>query len=469
MRKQNWADLWPDGSSSLTKEELQRLDDDEFRKLLRMVARREIRNTGHQKHAKELQRKLQLRRRTEKRTPISKKALNYKYLDCPNLTCIRPSREADWKPLAKRKSNTSEVDCSDFSFIDNPIGTMQAFEAIVRSECETKGFRINFDDRYVLDIGPYLLLGTLRERMTPVVLGGRITGSIRKVLEAVQVRSFLQMGSFGRIKSTDVWPFPLRGRRGGGESDPNANIAIQASRVERVADQTVASVNEWLGNLHPSEELTQVGASNLRTVVTEALNNAERHGRVGGDGEWVTAGFMARRLSQIGDEHSPLHVCNIGLLNIGRPVSETIREAPDDVLEQLNKYVELHRRSGLSSDTLATVFALQDGISRVDQGDGQPSGGTGMMDIVEFVNAVGRPYDNGLDTRVAIVSGRSYIRFSDVFCEGRAADDGRRIQWFNTENDVATPPSREHVMDLPCAFPGTLVTMRFVIDETIED
>ena len=314
----------------------------------------------------------------------------------------------------------------------------------------------------------YKMVNGKKVKMTPVILGGKISDSTQKVLEAVQLRSFLQMGSFGKINSTDVWPLPVRDRRGSGQSNPSANIAVQASRVERVGDQTVLSINEWLQNLEPSEELTEHGATNLKTVVTEALNNAERHGRIGGDGQWVTAGFMARRPHPVHGK-KPVHICNVALMNLGRPMSETIREAPNDVLGQLNRYIQTHRPSGLSDETLATVFALQDGISRVEQSDDSPSGGTGMMDIVEFANAVGVPHEDGLDTRVAIVSGCSYISFSGPYREGMPTESGRRLQWFNSANDVQEPPSSRNVMDLPCAFPGTLVTLRFVIDQSQED
>ncbi len=469
LANRKWTDFWPDGVSGLKKSDLQSLDEAEFQKLAKMVHRREQRTTGSQKHANKVRRKLQLRRRSEKRIPFSKKALNYRYLDCPNLASIRPNRAKDWRPLVKRKSKTSDVDCINFSFIDDPIETMRTFEKIVSAECQSKGFRINFADKYIQDIGPYLFLGALRQKMTPVVLGGKISASTQKVLEAVQLRSFLQMGSFGRVKSTDVWPLPMRDRRGAGQSSLTADIAVQASRVERVADQTVRSVNEWLQSLEPAEELTRYGASNLKTVVTEALNNSERHGRLGGDGEWVTAGFMARRPARLNGRVVPVHVCNIGLMNLGRPISQTILEAPEGVLDQLKRYIKLHADSGLSDETLATVFALQDGISRVDQSGDSPSGGTGMMDIVEFANGVGVSHGEGLDTRVAIVSGKSYVRFAGPFRKGDSASNGRRLQWFNAENSVEKPPSSDYVKNLPCAFPGTLVTTRFVIDQSDED
>lgn len=469
LSNKTWTDLWPESTANLRTTELQELDEAEFEKLINLIGRREAKTSGSQKRSKKVARQIKLKRRKEKRIPFTKKAMNYRYLECVNLNCIRPSRTSDWKPLPKRRVHATSVDCTNFSFIDEPVATMEAFEQLIAAECMSRGIRINFNDRYISDIGPYLLLGALRKNMTPVVLGGKISGSAKKVIEAVELKQFLQMGGFGKVKSNEVWPLPMRTRRGGGQSSPDANIAVQASRVERVADQTEKSVNEWLANLEPSEELTQAGSENLRTVVTEALNNAERHGRLGGDGEWVTAGFMARRNYLVSGQQEQFHVCNIGMMNIGRPISETIKEAPEEVRDQVSRYVQLHAGCGLSPETLATVFALQDGISRVDQSGPSPSGGTGMMDIVEFANGVGVSHDDGLDTRVAIVSGRSYIRFSGDFGVGIQDKTGRRLQWFNHENDVTTAPSTENVLDLPSAFPGTLVTFRFVIDRVNED
>ena len=148
MDSRRWSELWPKGASSLTKSELQSLDEAEFQKLAQMVARREQKTTGQKKSARKIRRRLQLKRRSEKRIPFSKKALSYRYLDCPNLACIKPDRAKTWRPLAKRNSKTYEVDCSNFSFIDDPIATMQAFQGIVESECVSRGFRINFVDKY---------------------------------------------------------------------------------------------------------------------------------------------------------------------------------------------------------------------------------------------------------------------------------------------------------------------------------
>lgn len=379
-----------------------------------------------------------------------------------------PERSTQWKPIAKRRGRHRDVECYDFSFIDNPIETMETFKKIVDAECKAKGFYIHFNDKYVLDVGPFLLFGALRKNMTPVVLGGRISDGAQKVVEAIQLREFLQMSSFGNISDRNVWALPLRQRRRGGDSE-SSNVALESSTVEKTADRTVESVNEWLGTLAPAEELTPSGEGSLRTIVTEALDNSERHGREGGDGEWIMAGFMARREIVVDGTMRPVHICHIGLMNLGRTIPETIQEAPPALKEQLERYQKLHRGGKISTDSLAMVFALQDGISRVEQGSGRPSGGTGMMDIVEFANDVGRFPADGLHPKVAIVSGKSYVRFAPPYERGVATPDGRRLQWFNEANVVDDPPDSTFVVDLPYAFPGTLVSARFVLDESLGD
>ncbi|RJG46653.1 hypothetical protein D3Y55_21950 [Mesorhizobium sp. DCY119] len=346
--------------------------------------------------------------------------------------------------------------------------TYQSLISMAEADCDALHYRIDFLDEYVTDIGPYLVFGIMREQMAPLSAGGTVSGPTRKVLEAVGLRAFLRMKPFQGVTTDDVWPLPVMQRRRGGTSS-TTNLAAEPSTVEIRADEITKRVDSWLEQLDPPSELTEHGIGRIKSIVTETLNNAERHGRVGGDGEWVVAGFMARR-PITDDEDAPLvHVCHLGFLNLGRPISETILEAPTEITEQISKYQKVHSRSDLSAETLATVFALQDGISRVLQGNGNPSGGTGLMDMVEFANEVGRSSIPGNGPKVAILSGNAYIRFEAPYSEGfGTSDDDRRLQWFNLKNDVLKKPDSGYVMDLPRAFPGTLITMRFVLDGSLQ-
>ncbi|MDR7221678.1 hypothetical protein [Aminobacter aminovorans] len=358
--------------------------------------------------------------------------------------------------------------CENFSFLDNPIPTYQTLIEMAVADCESYHYNIDFNDEYVTDIGPYLIFGVMREQMAPLTAGGAVSGPTTKVIEAVGLRPFLKMGPFAGVTSDDVWPLPLMQRRRGGSSS-STHLASEPSTVEIRADEISRKVDLWLQQLDPPSELTEHGTGRIKSIVAETLNNAERHGRVGGDGEWIVAGFMARRPLS-GDDAAPLaHICHLSFLNLGRPISETILEAPEAITQQIRRYQQTHSRSRLSPETLATVFALQDGISRVRQGNGNPSGGTGLMDMVEFANEVGRSTSEGHGPKVAILSGRTYIRFDAPYSQGFGnSESGRRLQWFNPANDVLERPDSDYVMDLPRAFPGTLITMRFVLDSSLQ-
>ncbi len=385
------------------------------------------------------------------------------------MDALVPNRSAIWRSDIARRRRTVRIPVTDFSILDDPDGALGILTQIARAECDAAAVEVDFLDPDIVDVGPFLVLGIMFERMAPLVTGGRVTQQTMKVLEAVNLRQFLRMRPFGaKLKFGDIWALPLERRRGSGTST-SENVAFEPSRAEIVADRTARHVDHWLSKIEPPSSLTTWGASKIKAFVGEILNNAERHGRTGGDGEWIAAGFMARREIKIEGEISTVHVCHLCFFNPGRPIAETITDSPATIRNQVDSYRRRHRGAGQHHETLATVFALQDGISRIDQGEGMPSGGTGLMDIVEFANEVGKTDLPELSAKVAIMSGRAYIRFAQPFARGLSSGDGEpRLQWFNADNDVMEPPAETHVKTLAKRFPGTLISLRFVLDGSVK-
>lgn len=463
-KKLSAANLWPISTKKLKPHLLRALSDEDFSLLKSWIAKRSRKWGLSPTSAKKLTRRIELRRRLNKGSRFSRGFLVAKYRPSEILDALIPDREHLWKPISKRRRGRA-ISCEEFSFLDNPVPTYQTLIRMAEADCSAIHYRIDFHDEYVMDIGPYLIFGIMREHMAPLTAGGLVSGPTRKVLEVVGLRKFLRMKPFHGVDTDDVWPLPLMQRRKGGTSNPT-NLSSEPSTVEIRADEITKKVDLWLRQLAPPRKLTEHGIGKIKSIVTETLDNAERHGRVGGDGEWIVAGFMARRPSR--QDGQLVHVCHLSFLNLGRPIAETIAEAPPEIVEQIRRYQNAHRRTGLSPGTLATVFALQDGISRVRQGNGNPTGGTGLMDMVEFANAVGWSSIPGNSPKVAILSGDTYIRFEAPYAQGYGnASDNRRLQWFNPPNDVLEPPDPKHVLSLPRAFPGTLITMRFVLDGSL--
>lgn len=469
MKRKKWGDeYWPVSIGDVRGESLRQLDDEKFQTLKDRIRVREKKQNRSKSHVSRLLRKLTITRRTEKRVRYTKDALLARHRDCEILDSFVANRKSQWRKLNKRVRG-KHIECKNFSFIDNPIETYEILRKITQAECEVVNLRIDFTDPHVLDIAPYMVFGLMRERMAPLTSGGNVTGPIIKVLEAVGLREFLKMRPFGRVPMDDVWPFPLRQRRKAGTTN-SKNIAMQPTTVEITADSIAEQVNSWLQKIDPPAELTEYGAGHIKGMVGEILNNAERHSKTGGDGEWITAGFMARRNIVVDEQKRSVHICHLCFFSPGRSISETISEGPQDIVEQIQRYQAKHQKSKISMKSLATVFALQDGISRVQQGQGQPTGGTGLMDVVEFANEVGGSNLPNMNPKVAILSGNTYIRFDAPYLRGiSAGTDSRRLQWFNAANSVMISPDPKYVLDLPQRFPGTLITLRFVLDGSFED
>ncbi|MER9357709.1 hypothetical protein NKI61_31350 [Mesorhizobium sp. M0514] len=461
--------IWPRRISKRSAYELRRLDDVEFKKLKSATAKRSRKGSASSSTpAKKVARNLEIKRRHHLRRRYSRAMLLAKPKPNDILDALLDNRKSRWLRFNRRKHGV-RIECRQFSFIDNPEETFRTLRKIAEADCNAIDYEVNFEDEHVLDIAPFLVFGMMVEGMAPMTGGGTVFGPTRKVLEAVGLREFLNIKPFGRMRMDDVWPLPLMQRRRAGTSK-SRKIAIEPTTLEIRADQITKKINEWLGELGSPKELTDHGRGRLKSIVTETLNNAERHGRDGGDGEWIVAGFMARQPygANTGSANNS-HVCHLSFLNLGNSIAHTISGAPEDTLDQIDRYCKLHKKIGRRETTLATVFALQDGVSRLRQGADGVSGGTGLMDMVEFANELGRETSPGLGPHVAILSGDAYVKFEAPFNEGFGSSESeRRLQWFNEGNVVSKPPNDRFVRDLPGYFPGTLITMRFILDASIQ-
>ena len=345
-----------------------------------------------------------------------------------------------------------------------PGALQRQLQGIALAECTARSGRLDFKDSWILDIGPYLVWGLMCEGMAPFLLGGKMDVSVQKVVEAVGIRKFMSMKAFKGLGSyKDVWAFPLRQRNPG---TPTATPAM-AIGFSRVADQLVDTVDEWLGALPVSLELTVAACGQLNRIATEMLENAERHGHPGDEvGDWYVAGFMARR--EAGNRGRALDArydCHVAIVNTGSTIAESILNSTDTeekIRNDLNAYIARHySRARRSREMLATLYAMQDGVSSLPQG----RGGMGMMEMVALANELGYTEDLEHQPAVTIISGRSCIRFAGPYKNyvGKSSDS-KRVQPFNIEKSFESPPDGDYVFDLDFGFPGTIVALRFSLD-----
>jgi hypothetical protein len=377
-----------------------------------------------------------------------------------------PERSRIWRNITRRRRRDApiEVRLSNFSFVHNPIGTMNQFAELLRVEATEVQARLNFQDGDCLDIGAYLVLQALRGHMAPVFTGGTMPTGIQKVLDAVGLREPLNMAPFRGVSDYDgVWPFHLRTRRPG--KSRSARRFLEPQTIEIVADRFVKTVNEWL-SAAAKRQLTPSGRRLVLKIVGEALNNAERHSVPNSDdGDWAIAGYLVRERSV---ELGEIFKCYIGFLSIGSSISESILAGPALMKASMAEYVSRHRRSRLSDEDLRTVFALQDGVTKNHDAAAGHRGGTGFQDIFEFFSALGDMDSARHPARMVIISGNTCINLCAPYMRGaqKAGDLSERELWFNAINSSSEPPSLDHVVTLPSKLHGTLVSMTFAVDRS---
>jgi hypothetical protein len=439
---------------------------------IRGGGRRDIR-VARDRHARDYSRRLLKLIRKKPSRLVTKDILVSRYRSSAILDTLMPGRKDQWKNILKRPVSTKSpvIDLKNFSFIHAPEETLKKIQAIAYIESTALEAHINFDDPFCLDAGAYLALAEIWPHLAPIFLGGRMSKPIQKVLHATGVGQHNRM-SFpavdkhasdgGTVTYDDVWAFPLQRRRPA-RSSSSATVHLDPQTREKAVDRFCIALNEWIGIPEIDRELTDEGKGWIAGIIGELLCNAERHSQAGSDdGDWATTGFMVKRH----ENGEAILRCHLAFLSVGRSFAESLTDAAPEIKSVINDYATRHRGSGLSRETLATVFALQDTITCDPSAREKRSGGTGLQDVLEFVHTLGGTIQEGKEPSISVISGRSCISLRPPYIPGKRKEGplSPRLLWCNGENDSRFPPDPAVVMDLSEHFAGTLVSVAFTLD-----
>jgi hypothetical protein len=445
-------------SLKLGRAKIRSLSEEEFRLELSQIPTGA--NPAAWKHAKRIHRALkQIRKGDGTERPL---IIKQGFRRSEVLDAIYPEREKKWLP-SWRRTKLAKVDLTNFSFLDDPVGTMTTLRTIAECETDCKTFSMNFEDGHCRDIAPYMVLGLIRQRMLPVCRGGTIRQGINRVIAAVHLTEYLGMDTQPARDMSLVLPFPLRERRGQGSSRSD-NTAWSVSSEERIDSKLADTIDQWLGSLTPPQSLSHTGRANILTLAGEILDNAKRHSHPSEDGTWAIAGFMESRKRA---EGGMARVCHIGIINPGVTIYETLQLAPEDLKKKFASFADAHRakwpqKRRYDEEALWTLCSLQDGISRAAK-DETPNG-FGMLTFVEAMNALGKSSRLDEQPKMTIISGSACMTIRSPYNIPRRQGPGLRSLALNASNDLLNPPDEDYVFTLPYRFPGTIVTVRFCID-----
>ncbi len=399
-------------------------------------------------------------------------------------------RQKRWIPPRRRSGHTKEITLKGLSLIDTPEQTLKLLGDIAEAESRAHSLRINFPDPMCFDMSPYLIFKLMTEAFPPNLLfGGKISDTVRKVLIAVGMSQFMKTPHLtpatqllrdklekdrgtsttakdilGEQQENDffddgeIMPFSLR--MGGGIDA--ANLAKSEQRDEKVANEFLTTLKKWIARHNPEQIISEDMGKKIKDVMTEIFDNALRHADPETEtGTWYTVGVLQKKTNNSGQE---LVVGNIAILNFGKTIAETLKSAPQSVQDDIQEYVSLHRKD-FNEDTLSTLCALQDRVSRIDPNDKANAKLNGVGLMTTIMNVFDPLFSSKLpqfQPSFTLVSGRAWINAQAPYNKP-AGKHGTRTLAFNAENDISLPPDRNHVKTLERSFPGTIISIRFVI------
>lgn len=379
-----------------------------------------------------------------------------------------PRYHQRWIAIPKRLKDRgrAHITLKDFSFIRNPRETLEQIRELVRVSAHSLNVRLDFLDEECDDVSPYLVLAALMPSLPPVFSGGYITAEVAAVIESVGLHDVLRVYRVHkRAKSKyPVLPFKMAVRNPP-RKFRDKNFQLKPQSKELVADRFFDALEGWLGKY--DLELTEVGGQSLINSITEALDNAERHGRpdiTNSVGDWSMCGFS--RLIEPGNDSDdpPRLECSFAIVNVGATIHESLSTADTPIREIIKDYAKMHSGK-LSPELASTIVALQDGVTRVPAASSAKRGGVGLLELADLVADLGDTDQDELKSRYTILSGSSCLHVTAPYDRGRKPTGTQlRELWFNDSNSDNVSPSEEHTFTIRERFAGTVISAWFCID-----
>ncbi len=219
--------------------------------------------------------------------------------------------------------------------------------------------------------------------------------------------------------------------------------------------------------------LTENGENYLASMFGEILDNCEKHG--GEKSVWYALGhYQIREEFECGE-------IQLTIFNFGDSIYEQLSnpKTTPETQEKLEKMLEIHKRefcNEWNQETMYTVFSLQEGISRLRDKNrsGYRNRGIGTIRLMDTFYRLGQTR-HGIKPELIIVSGHTWIKFDEKyrltkksFNDDIMGNRERKIIAFNKDNNIYQR-AEDNVKLLKNYFPGTIIAMKFYLDQKYLD
>jgi len=258
-----------------------------------------------------------------------------------------------------------------------------------------------------------------------------------------------------RIKYPGVIEFPLRI---GDNRDPN-KTKLKEIHETQIVDYILSCLEKT------NRTLSITAQTQLSRVIGEVIANAEEHS----DTRYRYAiGYFLQNdesTEQIGD-------FNLCIFNFGRTIYESFKFncKNGDVLDKMKSLSDeftkrkLFKPAKYEEETLWTLYALQDGVTRFDNWNR----GHGSIKFIEsFFNLRGEQNQDN-PSKLVIISGNTRIVFDGSYgITEKVNSRGNKFQvmTFNNSGDITEPPDEKFVTFADNFFPGTIISAKIYINK----
>jgi hypothetical protein len=347
-----------------------------------------------------------------------------------------------------------------FSFIENPIETLSALDDLhaAIADASVHEIFIDFGKCKTLDLCASTVMTVMVLKATRRRSRKRKSFALRGNYPAGERAKILLQGS-GLLKylktTAEVLPLSIQSKlimmelRSGFSRRPE-----KSAKCDQATTSLVEYVNSCLAKTGAT--LTGFGNQSLGILIGETIANAEEHS----DGTWYATAHFDRLDPNVQEGGA----CHIVLMNFGATISDSFSLPDSDKhrAAQLQALAKRHdkrqffdvRPRSYDAETLFTLYALQEGVSR------RPDRrGIGTTLLIDFFLKLSAP-----QAKMCVVSGKAFILFDGTYpLRAVQFEDGstRRIIAFNKENSLEERPDDNYVWSLPEEFPGTLISLRF--------
>lgn len=210
--------------------------------------------------------------------------------------------------------------------------------------------------------------------------------------------------------------------------------------------------------------LSESGHNYFGTIVGEITDNCNYHS--GDNSTWITQGHYYY------DKDKKIGKCKLTILDFGNTIYEGLKSGATDEtsrgIELFRKSLSASYRKSIPEETMYSVLALQQSVSRLNSKHKHRGDGTiKFLDAFQRIFATTEGKENSI---LSITSGKCSILFDGTYiAKEQSFEEGKsnKIIAFNKENDLHEKPDEKYVRTLQNSFPGTIITMELYIDNDL--